>query len=220
MNDKPSIIPAGVTFRGDVQGDADLLVFGRIDGEIRLSGALVVEESGSVRGEVRARSVTVRGVVVGDAYGVESVRVDDGARMVGDATAPRVLIVEGARFRGRIHMRDDGSPPPRAPSRRRRRRGGRGGDDDAVVEPTRLRESRGGGDARDVPPDRAHRAERPERAERAERPAERSAPRRTERARSEPAPGSEPASEPRRARRGPPPLAMPRVGRTRGQRRS
>lgn len=114
----PSVLPPGMKLVGEVQGDDDLVVLGSIQGEIRINGDLLIETSGAVKGDVHARNVTVRGAVVGDAFGESSVRVEPGARMVGDATAPRVNIVEGALFRGRIHMGDN------EPRRTRMRRPG------------------------------------------------------------------------------------------------
>lgn len=107
---KTSVIPSGVTLVGDVEGDADLVVYGRVEGPIHVGGSLVIEASGVVRGHVRARSVVVRGVLKGNAFGDELVRVDEGARLVGELTAPRVQVVPGAHFRGQIHVASVGEP--------------------------------------------------------------------------------------------------------------
>lgn len=107
---KTSVIPSGVTLVGDVEGDADLVVYGRVEGPIHVGGSLVIEASGVVRGHVRARAVVVRGVLKGNAFGDELVRVDEGARLVGELTAPRVQVVPGAHFRGQIHVATVGEP--------------------------------------------------------------------------------------------------------------
>jgi cytoskeletal protein CcmA (bactofilin family) len=107
---------------GDVSGEEDLVIFGTIDGEIHVDGAVVVEESGVVHGNVRGRTVTVRGVVVGDAKAETAIRVDEGGKMVGDVRAPRVNIVKGARFRGHVHMTAPDGTVAATPTRRRRRR--------------------------------------------------------------------------------------------------
>lgn len=101
---KPSILPSGMKLVGDVRGDEDFVVFGTVEGEVHVSGSIVVEVSGAVRGNVQGRTVAVRGTVVGDASAEESIRVDSGGHMVGDVRAPRVNIVKGARFRGHVHM--------------------------------------------------------------------------------------------------------------------
>ncbi|MFW5921571.1 MAG: bactofilin family protein, partial [Polyangiales bacterium] len=107
---KASLIPAGMTLAGEVEGDEDLVVHGRVQGDVRVGGALVVESDGVVRGDVQGRTVDVRGVVAGDAWAEELVRVHEGGRVVGDVTAPRVKVVEGARLRGRVHMGEDAAP--------------------------------------------------------------------------------------------------------------
>ena len=133
---KPSVLPLGMHLVGDVGGDEDLVVAGTVDGEVHIGGALLVEETGTVRGNVEARSVAIRGVVVGDAKARETIRVDSGGRVVGDLRAPRVNIVKGARFRGHVHMLEAAKAatatatataiapapvPARAPERRDRR---------------------------------------------------------------------------------------------------
>ena len=105
---------------GDVEGEGDLAVLGTIEGDVRIDGALVVEATGVLKGQVHARSLVVRGVLVGDGSAVDTVRVEPGARMVGDARAPRVSIIDGALFRGRVEM--SGDAPPRAVRSTPRRR--------------------------------------------------------------------------------------------------
>ncbi len=110
---KASVLPSGMKLVGDVAGEEDLVVFGEIEGEVAIGGALVVERTGAVRGNVKARTVAIRGVVVGDASAAETIRVDEGGRVVGDVRAPRVNIVKGARFRGHVHMTGrDAKPAP------------------------------------------------------------------------------------------------------------
>ena len=107
---QPSVLPDGLKIVGEVFGEDDFVVFGNIEGEVRITGALVIEASGMVRGNVEARSVIVRGALAGDAVASEMVRVDALARMVGDARAPRVNIVPGAMFRGRVDLVAEGEP--------------------------------------------------------------------------------------------------------------
>jgi cytoskeletal protein CcmA (bactofilin family) len=100
-----SVIGEGTAVVGHVTGDEDLRVLGRIDGTIDLAGTLVVEASGIVKAETKVRAAVIHGVVVGT-ISAESVELAPGARMVGDVIAPRVILAEGAAFRGRIDMGD------------------------------------------------------------------------------------------------------------------
>ncbi|MDH5491506.1 MAG: polymer-forming cytoskeletal protein [Myxococcales bacterium] len=101
---KPSIIPRGMTLEGELAGEGDIVIFGQVLGEIHTEGFVVIETSGSMRGPVHARAVTIRGRLLGDVFARECAHVDAGATVVGDLAAPRVRVVEGARFRGRVIM--------------------------------------------------------------------------------------------------------------------
>ncbi|MEM7607386.1 MAG: polymer-forming cytoskeletal protein [Myxococcota bacterium] len=110
MRPRTSVVPAGVRIEGSVDGEGDLVVFGHITGPLRLVGLLVVEEGATIRGHVHARAITVRGTLKGNAFGDEVVRVEAGARLVGDVFAPRIKVVRGAQLAGKMHMGDPDAP--------------------------------------------------------------------------------------------------------------
>ena len=106
MADKETIIGAETRISGEVRGDENLVVRGRIDGKVQITEALTVDAGGIVQADVEAREVVVLGVLVGNITAVESVRLGDKARMVGDISAPRVVMEAGAAYRGRVEMGD------------------------------------------------------------------------------------------------------------------
>jgi len=108
-----TIIGQETTVTGNLQGDEDLTVQGRVEGALSLNATLMVEPSGIVKAEVSVRNALVNGVVVGNITASDSVELTDQARVVGDLTAPRVIIVEGASFRGKIDMGDMEGEVPR-----------------------------------------------------------------------------------------------------------
>src|SRR5215467_1463678 len=89
-----TVIGPSILINGKLTGDEDLTVRGRVEGELSLTRTLIVEPSG---------------VVVGNIQATESVELTQEGRMVGDIRAPRVIIVDGASFRGRVDM---GELPP------------------------------------------------------------------------------------------------------------
>jgi cytoskeletal protein CcmA (bactofilin family) len=121
---RPSFLPAGVRFIGDVEGQGDLVVAGAIDGDVRLEGSLVIEASGAVEGLVEARAIVIAGILVGDASAAESIRIEGQAQVLGDARAPRVHVVEGARLRGRVELTGEHVPRIGRSGRRRSTAGG------------------------------------------------------------------------------------------------
>src|SRR5688572_10788800 len=119
--DGVTIIGDSVQVKGNLSGDEDLHVLGRVDGRVELQRTLVVAESGIVKAEVSVKNAVVSGVVVGNVQASESVEITKEGRMVGDIFAPRVIIVDGASFRGNVDMGDIQNMPARKPGTERPR---------------------------------------------------------------------------------------------------
>jgi cytoskeletal protein CcmA (bactofilin family) len=103
-SDGSTIIGESILISGSLNGDEDLTVNGRVEGTLALTKTLLVEPTGIVKAEVQVKNCVIAGVVVGNVTATESVEITNQGRMVGDITAPRVIIVDGASFRGRIDM--------------------------------------------------------------------------------------------------------------------
>src|SRR3954451_7199883 len=101
-----TVIGPSILISGKLTGDEELTVRGRVEGELTLTKTLIVETSGVVKANVSVRNAIVSGVVVGNITATESVELTREGRMVGDIHAPRVIIVDGASFRGRVDMGD------------------------------------------------------------------------------------------------------------------
>jgi cytoskeletal protein CcmA (bactofilin family) len=89
---------------GNVEGDEDLVVEGRVEGSISISRLLIVESTGFVQAEVNVHSVAISGVVVGNITAEASVQINEEGRVMGDIRAPRVALADGASFSGNIDM--------------------------------------------------------------------------------------------------------------------
>jgi cytoskeletal protein CcmA (bactofilin family) len=102
--DGSTIIGESILISGSLNGDEDLTVRGRVEGTLTLTRTLVVEPTGVVKAEVQVKNCVIAGAIVGNVTATESVEITKEGRMVGDINAPRVIIVDGASFRGRIDM--------------------------------------------------------------------------------------------------------------------
>ena len=115
-----AIIGPSITIRGDVTGDEDLTIQGRIEGTVTLKQHNVsVGPEGRVDASIHARSVVVEGEVKGDLHGEEAVVLRKTARVQGNVQAPRVTVEDGARFRGGIDMGEPSTVADKAPAVRR-----------------------------------------------------------------------------------------------------
>jgi cytoskeletal protein CcmA (bactofilin family) len=110
-----SVIGRGTVVRGNVRGSGSLEILGRVEGDVNVSGELVLGEESAVRGSVTGSHITVSGAVQGDVRGSEAVLLERGARVVGDLTAPRIGVATGALVKGLV--RTDGEPALGAPRR-------------------------------------------------------------------------------------------------------
>jgi cytoskeletal protein CcmA (bactofilin family) len=115
--DGTTIIGESILISGSLNGDEDLTVRGRVEGTLTLTKTLVVEPTGVVKAEVQVKNCVIAGVIVGNVTATESVEITKEGRMVGDIAAPRVIIVDGASFRGRIDMGEVDVEVGRAPVR-------------------------------------------------------------------------------------------------------
>jgi cytoskeletal protein CcmA (bactofilin family) len=105
-----TVIGRGAHVSGRVAGAVDLEIHGRVDGDVAVDGEVTVEAQGLVGANVSAKRMVIRGAVKGDLTGEEAVRLEDGARVVGDVRAPRVAITAGALVRGYVQTGEAQAP--------------------------------------------------------------------------------------------------------------
>jgi cytoskeletal protein CcmA (bactofilin family) len=99
-----TVIGDSILINGRVTGDEDLTIRGRVEGEVSLTRTLIVDPTGVVKATVTVKNAIISGVVVGNVTATESVEITKDGRMVGEINAPRVILVDGASFKGRIEM--------------------------------------------------------------------------------------------------------------------
>ncbi|MEE4270099.1 MAG: polymer-forming cytoskeletal protein [Thermoanaerobaculales bacterium] len=98
-------IGRSINIRGDVTGDEDLLIQGRIEGTVDLKQhSVTIGPEGRVKADLKGRRVTVEGEVEGDVRGQEQVVLKASSTVNGDIVAPRVVLEDGATFLGSIDM--------------------------------------------------------------------------------------------------------------------
>ena len=98
-------IGPGLVIEGEIHGDEDLILDGRIRGSISLGlHQLLIGEAGSAQADVSARKVIVFGEVVGDIQASETVELRRTAKVRGNIRTANLRIEEGATLDGRIEM--------------------------------------------------------------------------------------------------------------------
>ena len=104
-NNEMAVIGSSIQIDGDLRGDEDLRIEGKVSGTVELKNSiLTIGKEGKVRADVYARAIAVDGETKGDLYATERVSVHVNARVQGNIIAPKVSIEEGAHFKGSIEM--------------------------------------------------------------------------------------------------------------------
>jgi cytoskeletal protein CcmA (bactofilin family) len=99
------VIGKNIRIKGVVRGKEDLVVEGEVDGSITLpEHHIVLERPSRTTAEVKARNATIRGRHRGNAEAIDKIEITSEAVMIGDLKAPRLVIREGAKFRGAVDM--------------------------------------------------------------------------------------------------------------------
>lgn len=105
-------IGKSVLIKGELSGSEDLFVDGEVEGNIDLHDhSLTIGPNGRVRANVRAKDVVVHGKVDGNVQGTDRVELKRSAVLVGDISTQRIVIEDGAYFKGAIDIKKDGAKP-------------------------------------------------------------------------------------------------------------
>jgi cytoskeletal protein CcmA (bactofilin family) len=92
--------------KGEISGNEDLLVDGKVEGPISAGEhRLIVGHNGQVTDGLAAREIIIYGKVDGHHNVVsESIEIKKGSSMIGDLTTQRIVMEDGANFKGRSEI--------------------------------------------------------------------------------------------------------------------
>jgi len=103
-----TVVGQGIFLRGSIRGEGDLEIRGRIEGDVEVGGEVTIADGALIKADVTARRITVRGAVACNLTGEEGVRLEEGARVVGDVRGASIGISEGALLRGNVQTGNAG----------------------------------------------------------------------------------------------------------------
>jgi cytoskeletal protein CcmA (bactofilin family) len=98
-------LSAGLIVKGEISGHEDLHIDGKVEGQVNLEDhRLTVGVTAHLKSRVAAREVIVYGDVHGDINAPERVQIKKDGGVTGDIVTTRLLIEEGAYFKGKIEV--------------------------------------------------------------------------------------------------------------------
>src|SRR6267154_3364442 len=108
-HDVAAHIGKSVLVKGELSGSEDLYLDGEVEGSIDLQDhSLTIGPHSHVRANVKAREVVVHGKVDGNVEGTDRVELKRSSVLVGDISTQRIVIEDGAFFKGAIDIKKDG----------------------------------------------------------------------------------------------------------------
>lgn len=109
-----AVIGPTIVIKGDLTGEEDLLIEGRVEGKIELRRhGVTVGKNGRIKADIYAKIINIEGTVEGNLYGEEQLVVRQSGSVHGNIVAPRVALEDGSNFKGSIDMtaREKASSP-------------------------------------------------------------------------------------------------------------
>jgi cytoskeletal protein CcmA (bactofilin family) len=108
------ILSSDVEIKGSIKFQKELLIDGKVEGEINSDGVLTIGENADIRGEIKTKSITVFGKVQGNITVAERCELKAKCTLQGDLKAARLVIEEGATFIGKSEVTSGAAPKPAA----------------------------------------------------------------------------------------------------------
>lgn len=107
-------IGKSVLVKGELSGSEDLYLDGEVEGTIDLKNhTLVVGPNGRIHASIAAREIVLHGKIEGNITGAERVELKTSCILTGDITTKRIVIEDGAFFKGVVDLQRESKTEPR-----------------------------------------------------------------------------------------------------------
>ncbi len=101
---KESLIAAGLTIEGKIEGTGHVRIAGRFKGDVHVQGNLTIETGAKVTGGVRAGTVIIGGELEGNVDDAGRVELLETGVLNGDLKAGSLTVAAGSRMRGNVEF--------------------------------------------------------------------------------------------------------------------
>jgi cytoskeletal protein CcmA (bactofilin family) len=99
----PTYISPGIKVRGTITADEDVYIDGDVQGSVSVPGhRLTVGERAYINAETVAREVVVYGAIQGGLCAFDRIEIKKHASVAGDLSTAKIVIEDGAHFKGAI----------------------------------------------------------------------------------------------------------------------
>ena len=99
-----TVIGSSIVIDGEISSEEALTILGTVKGKVASGGAVAVEAGATVEADIEGQSVTVSGKLTGNVTARERLELRPESKMIGNAKAPRIVVADGAVFKGNVDM--------------------------------------------------------------------------------------------------------------------
>jgi len=109
-NNEKTIVSSEVEIVGTIKSKGSVRIDGKLDGELHVSGDVVVGKSANIKGNLHVNSVIVEGSVSGNISAQDKIDMKASARVNGDIRSKRLAVEDGVTFVGKSEVNPSGTP--------------------------------------------------------------------------------------------------------------
>ena len=102
-----TIIGQGAECNGDFSAEGSVRIDGTVNGNVTVTGTLIVGSAGAINGDVSAHSTVVGGEIIGDVSVTDKTELTSTARVIGNISTILIVIDENAVFQGSCNMNQE-----------------------------------------------------------------------------------------------------------------
>lgn len=102
-----SLIGEGIKILGNIEGKGNLRIDGIVEGDINYNGNIVISETGSVKGSIKASDISLSGTINGNVYSKTKIVIQPMGILIGDIEVYSFVVHENAKFDGNCKMLSD-----------------------------------------------------------------------------------------------------------------
>ena len=115
-----TIVGANVHIKGNLTNQGSIEVHGNVEGEISSEEDIVIGQTATINGPIKAKNIDVSGTITGSVKALEKLELQSTCKVEGDITSEILSIKHGAIFNGTCSVTAGGSEtknhPPKKPS--------------------------------------------------------------------------------------------------------
>ncbi|HEX7500303.1 MAG TPA: polymer-forming cytoskeletal protein [Polyangia bacterium] len=99
-----TVIGSSIVVDGEISGEEPITILGTVKGKVAVAQGVIVEAGATVEADIEGQTVTISGKVTGNVTAREKLELRPESKMVGNAKAPRIVVADGATFKGNVDM--------------------------------------------------------------------------------------------------------------------